>query len=104
VSTKRTEHGYNELEQEEEDPLWRKYLDQFNDPLIGLLLASAIVSILVGQYDDAISITLAVAIVSTVAFVQELRSEQSIAALKELIPPSCSCIRDGTVTKIEGNY
>jgi len=77
-------------------------LDQFKDPLIGLLLASAIVSILVGQYDDAISITLAVAIVSTVAFIQELRSEQSIAALKELIPPSCSCIRDGAVTKIEG--
>ena len=96
--------GANELEAEEEEPLWRKFLDQFKDPLIGLLLASALVSVLVKQYDDAVSIALAVAIVSTVAFVQEYRSEQSIAALAELIPPACTCLRDGVVQKIEGEH
>jgi len=101
ITRRRVQHGYNELDEDEDDPLWRKYLDQFKDPLIGLLLASAFVSILVKQYDDAFSITLAVAIVSTVAFVQEVRSEQSIAALKQLIPPSCSCVRDGAVITLE---
>ena len=102
VERRRAEHGLNELDQDEDEPLWRKYIDQFKDPLIGLLLASAFVSVLVKQYDDAVSIALAVAIVSTVAFVQEQRSEQSIAALKELIPPSCNCLREGVLTTIEG--
>jgi magnesium-transporting ATPase (P-type) len=101
VERRRAEHGPNELDQEEDEPLWRKYLDQFKDPLIGLLLASAFVSVLVKQYDDAVSIALAVAIVSTVAFVQEYRSEQSIAALANLIPPTCNCLRDGVLTTVE---
>ena len=54
----------------EPDPLWKKYLDQFNNPLIYLLLGSALISILMGQYDDAASITFAVIIVVTVGFVQ----------------------------------
>ncbi len=51
-------HGPNELEAEEPEPLWRKFLDKFKEPMIALLLASAGVSLLTKQYDDAISITL----------------------------------------------
>lgn len=69
-------HGPNELEGDEPDPLWARFLEQFKDPLIALLFASAFVSTLMGQYDDAISIALAVVIVATVAFVQEYRSDQ----------------------------
>ena len=45
--------------------------------------------------DDAISITLAVLIVSSVAFVQEYRSEQSLAALNSLVPPRATALRGG---------
>lgn len=76
-------------------------MGQFKDPLIGLLLASAFASLLVQQYDDAISITLAVIIVSTVAFIQEYRSEQSLAALTKLIPPQCHCLRNGKTVMVE---
>ena len=55
---RRSLYGSNELEQDEEEPLWRKFLEQFKDPMIGLLGVSALVSVLVGSYDDAISITL----------------------------------------------
>ena len=47
-----------------------KILEQFKDPLILLLLASAGLSLLTGNWDDALSIALAVIIVVTVAFVQ----------------------------------
>ena len=60
----------------EPDPVWKKYLDQFNQVLIYLLLGSALISVLMGQYDDAASITFAVIIVVTVGFVQEYRSEK----------------------------
>ncbi|CAN0503279.1 unnamed protein product, partial [Ectocarpus sp. 8 AP-2014] len=76
----------NELEKEEEDPLYKRYLEQFKDPLILLLLGSAVLSLLIKQYDDAVSIFMAVTIVATVAFVQEYRSEQSLQALTTLLP------------------
>ncbi|TNN30759.1 Calcium-transporting ATPase type 2C member 1 [Liparis tanakae] len=57
VSRRRSYHGWNEFDISEEEPLWRKYLSQFKDPLILLLLASAVISVLMHQFDDAISIT-----------------------------------------------
>lgn len=49
------------------------------------------------QYDDAFSITCAILIVVTVAFVQEYRSEKSLQELNKLVPPTCRCIRNSTV-------
>jgi magnesium-transporting ATPase (P-type) len=40
-----------------------RFIGQFKDPLIALLLASAVLSVLVGQYEDAMSIAAAVIIV-----------------------------------------
>ncbi|CAM9731739.1 unnamed protein product, partial [Hapterophycus canaliculatus] len=77
------------------DPVYKKYLEQFKDPLILLLLGSAVLSLLIKQYDDALSIFMAVAIVATVAFVQEYRSEQSLKALTTLLPPHAACVRGG---------
>ncbi|XRM37786.1 High affinity Ca2+/Mn2+ P-type ATPase-like protein [Aspergillus tubingensis] len=47
-----------------------------------------------GNYDDAVSITLAVTIVVTVGFVQEYRSEKSLEALSRLVPHHAHLIRD----------
>ena len=52
-------------EEKDKEPLWKKFMEKFTEPLILLLLASAFISILIGQYDDALSIILAVIIVST---------------------------------------
>ncbi|XP_061728209.1 calcium-transporting ATPase type 2C member 1-like isoform X2 [Cydia pomonella] len=89
--------GPNEFQVKEEDPLWKKYIEQFQNPLILLLLGSAVVSIIMRQYDDAISITVAIMIVVTVAFVQEYRSEKSLEELNKLVPPTCNCLREGSI-------
>lgn len=57
--------GPNEFEVGAKDPLWRRFADQFKEPLIMLLLGSAVVSAFVGNYDDAASIVVAVMIVVT---------------------------------------
>jgi Ca2+-transporting ATPase len=49
--------GYNELDVKQEESLLKKYIEQFKNPLIVLLLASAFVSVCMGQFDDAFSIT-----------------------------------------------
>ncbi|KNC87116.1 hypothetical protein SARC_00739 [Sphaeroforma arctica JP610] len=64
--------------------------------MIGLLLVSVLVSCLLQQWDDAISIMLAVVIVVSVGFVQEYRSEQSLQQLNRLVPHRCHAIRNGT--------
>ncbi|XP_018401172.1 PREDICTED: calcium-transporting ATPase type 2C member 1 isoform X2 [Cyphomyrmex costatus] len=89
--------GFNEFTVKEEDPPWKKYIEQFKNPLILLLLASAFVSVCMRQFDDAVSITVAIIIVVTVAFVQEYRSEKSLEELNKLVPPICHCLRESRV-------
>ncbi|XP_060109838.1 calcium-transporting ATPase type 2C member 2-like [Heteronotia binoei] len=95
VLQRRVKHGWNEFVVDNTEPIWKKYLDQFKNPLILLLLASALVSVITKEYEDAVSITMAVIIVVTVAFIQEHRSEKSLQELNKLVPPECSCVREG---------
>lgn len=87
------DQGPNELPHDEPEPLWLRFLKQFKEPLILLLLCSAGASVLVGNKDDAISITVAVTIVVLVGFIQEYRSEKSIEALSQLVPNHAHLIR-----------
>ncbi|KAF1330371.1 Calcium-translocating p-type atpase, pmca-type, partial [Globisporangium splendens] len=100
VDERQREYGLNELEGEEEESIVAKFFGQFKDPLIMLLMASGVVSIIMGHTDDAISIGVAITIVVTVAFVQEYRSEKTLEALKELVPPRCHVVRDGVTVDI----
>ncbi|KAM9288986.1 calcium-transporting ATPase type 2C member 2 [Morus bassanus] len=95
VLQRRLKHGWNEFSVENSKPIWKKYLDQFKNPLILLLLASALVSVITKEYEDAASIAMAVLIVVTVAFIQEYRSEKSLEELNKLVPPECNCLREG---------
>ena len=105
--------GPNELPHEEPEPLWLRFLKQFKETLILLLLGSAAISFFMGNLDDAVSITLAVTIVVSVGFVQEYRSEKSLEALNKLVPnhahlrrsasssPRSARSRDGTSVEME---
>ncbi|KAL7803562.1 calcium-transporting P-type ATPase [Trichoderma aethiopicum] len=88
-----SEYGPNEIPHEDPEPLWLRFLKQFQEPLIVLLLVSAGTSLLLGNMDDAISITVAVTIVVSVGFVQEYRSEKSIEALNHLVPNHAHLVR-----------
>ncbi|KAM3066295.1 High affinity Ca2+/Mn2+ P-type ATPase-like protein [Clarireedia jacksonii] len=90
------DQGPNELPHEPPEPLWLRFLKQFKETLILLLLAAALLSVFVGNKDDALSISVAVTIVVTVGFVQEYRSEKSIEALNHLVPNHAHLIRGET--------
>lgn len=119
VTERRRLYGKNELTPPAPDPLWKRYLQQFKDPLIGLLVGSAVISIIMGQYDDAVSISIgivqsfcdgkisifcyrkifelikALIIVVSVGFIQEHRSEKALEKLTKLIPPKSRIVRSG---------
>ncbi|CAD6581870.1 MAG: High affinity Ca2+/Mn2+ P-type ATPase-like protein [Tremellales sp. Tagirdzhanova-0007] len=89
-------YGPNEFVLPPSEPLLLKFAKQvYENPLILLLIGSSAVSALLGQYDDAICVMIAVGIVLTVGFVQEQRSEKSLEALSRLVPHYCHLIRNG---------
>eukprot|EP00814_Leptocylindrus_danicus_P000353 CAMPEP_0116013088 /NCGR_PEP_ID=MMETSP0321-20121206/5518_1 /TAXON_ID=163516 /ORGANISM="Leptocylindrus danicus var. danicus, Strain B650" /LENGTH=1036 /DNA_ID=CAMNT_0003482571 /DNA_START=413 /DNA_END=3523 /DNA_ORIENTATION=+ len=69
--------------------------DQLKEPLIGMLTCSAILSLVLGNTADAVSITTALLIVCLVAVVQEYRSNQALERLNDLMPHTCTVLRDG---------
>ena len=95
--------GLNVIPTGETESLGQKILAQLNNPLILLLLGSASLSLILGHVDDAVSIALAVLIVSAgtrsfnskdaVAFVQEYKTEQSLKALEKLSPYYARVVR-----------
>ncbi|KAI5867062.1 calcium-transporting ATPase type 2C member 1 [Durotheca rogersii] len=94
--------GPNEIPHDPPDPLWLRFILQFREPLIILLLVSAFLSIFVGNMDDAVSITMAVTIVVAVGFVQEYRSEKSIEALNHLVPNHAHLVRAQSTRPVSG--
>ncbi|KAF8806624.1 Ca-transporting ATPase [Phlegmacium glaucopus] len=104
INTLRAQHGYNEFSVASPEPLLLKFAKTiYESPLILLLCGSATVSALMGNVDDAISITVAVLIVLTVGFVQERRSEKSLEALNKLVPHHCHVIREGETLHVLAN-
>ncbi|GMG22006.1 unnamed protein product [Ambrosiozyma monospora] len=101
ISLRRSVHGVNELEGEKPESLLLRFIKTFyDDPMILLLIGSAVISFLMGNIDDAISITSAVLIVVTVGFVQEYRSEQSLEALNKLVPEMAHLTRNGATETV----
>ncbi|KAL5531798.1 PMR1 [Sanghuangporus sanghuang] len=100
----RSIHGYNEFSVPAPEHVLIKFAKSiFEQPLILLLFGSAIVSAVMHNYDDAVSITIAILIVLTVGFVQERRSEKSLEALNKLVPHYCHLIRDNQTTNVLAN-
>uniref|UniRef100_A0A8D0F462 Calcium-transporting ATPase n=1 Tax=Strix occidentalis caurina TaxID=311401 RepID=A0A8D0F462_STROC len=80
VCHRRAFHGWNEFDISEDEPLWKKYISQFKNPLIMLLLASAVISVLMHQFDDAV-ITLQCIVNSVNAFLGQNAREDILNAL-----------------------
>lgn len=101
ILNRRLLYGINELNSEEEESLAMKFISSFySDPLILLLIGSAVISFWMGNVEDAISITLAITIVVTVGFVQEYRSEQSLQALNKLVPAVSKLTRNSNTSSV----
>jgi Ca2+-transporting ATPase len=78
-------------------PILEGVMSQFKEPLILMLLGSAGISVLLGNVADAVSISIALMIVSLVAAIQEYRSDVALEKLAHLVPHECTVVRDGKV-------
>ena len=88
-------HGPNELSEKPRPGFLSLLLDQFNNFLVIILIVAAVLSILLGEYIDAIAIIFIVALNAVVGVIQESKAEKAIAALKKMAAPNAQVIRDG---------
>jgi Ca2+-transporting ATPase len=88
-------YGLNKLNEAPGISFWRMLLDQFNSFVVIMLIVAAIISALLGDWEEAAAILAIVILNATLGVIQERRAEQALAALKKLASPDAEVIRDG---------
>ena len=99
------ENGKNKLKEGKKKSLARRFLEQFTDPMIIILIVaaviSAITSIMEHEAPTDVVIILAVVIINAVLGVyQESKAEKAIEALQEMAAATSKVLRDGNVVEI----
>ena len=95
-------YGRNELTADKPPPAWRKFLAQFQDMLVILLLIATAISAALWLYEresalpyEAIAILGVVVLNAVMGYVQESRAESAVAALRQMAAAQAQVIRDG---------
>lgn len=89
------EAGPNELSEGAKVSPLALFLSQFKDFMVLVLMAATLISGLLGEYLDAITILAIILINGVLGFIQEFRAERSLRALKELSAPTAKVLRGG---------
>jgi magnesium-transporting ATPase (P-type) len=88
-------YGRNSLPASAHKSAWRRLLEQFNNLLIYVLLAAAIVTAALGHPVDTAVILGVVVINALIGFIQEGRAEAALEAIRSMISPKASVLREG---------
>ena len=105
VTKRREKYGLNELKSKKKKSLFQKFLDQFKDFSIIVLIIAAIVSGVVGVAEgegitDTIIILIVVVVNAIIGVTQESKAEKSLEALQKLTDHASKVIRNGEVTVV----
>ena len=105
--------GPNQLASAPPVPKWKKFLAQFEDPLVYLLLVATAISVVAWFIErantpgageplpfDALVIVLILIVNAVLGYIQEARAEQAVAALAQMTAPQTAVLRDGKVVHI----
>lgn len=113
ASERLLKNGFNKLEEKKKKHWILVFLSQFNDPMVYVLLAAAVLSIAVSAYSffsgltdefdwiDTVIILGVVILNSIIGTVQESKAEKSLEALKKMSSPTTTVRRDGKILTIK---
>jgi Ca2+-transporting ATPase len=100
VERRRERFGPNQLREEPPVPRWKRFLAQFQELVVLILLAAALVSGAMGEWADALAILAIVVLNGAFGFLQEDRASRALAALRTMSAPSARVVRDGALQTI----
>ena len=108
VKRRQEEYGFNRLEGKKKQSIFIKFLNQFKDFMIIVLIIAAIVSGFVGVKEgegitDSVIILIVVIVNAIIGVVQEDKAEKSLEALQKMSSHVCKVIRDNKVQVVEAS-
>src|SRR5580765_4191133 len=102
-----TRHGPNKLAEERPVAAWKKFLAQFQDALVLLLLIATVISAALWWYErdaalpyEAFAIIVVVLLNAVLGYVQQERAESAIAALRQMAAARARVTRDGEAIRV----
>ena len=103
ASARLKEEGENVLESGRKTNPASIFFRQFKDVMVMILLGATIISVLLGEISDAVTIILIVLLNAILGFIQEYRTEHTLEALKSMTSPTAKCYRDGNLKEIDAS-
>ena len=89
------QHGPNELQAAKKLSPWMLFLGQFKNLLIIILLVAVLLSVILGEWIDALVVFIIIVFAAGLGFIQEYRAEKSLEALKKMAAPTAVVLRGG---------
>src|SRR5680860_361025 len=97
VKIRQKEFGKNKLSEEKPLSKLKIYLEQFHSPFVYILIVAGIVTLFLREYADTIVIWAAVAMDTTVGFIQENRTSNALKELKKVVKYEVEVLRNGNL-------
>ncbi|MEL7978074.1 HAD-IC family P-type ATPase [Isoptericola sp. F-RaC21] len=97
------EVGPNRLPPPEKDPLWKRILVHFDDVLIYILLVSAVLKAILGDWVDFTVILLVAVVNAAIGFIQEGRAESALNGIRQMLSVHAEARRDGAWAKVDAD-
>lgn len=94
-------YGPNDIERAKSVPLYRIVLNQFTNPVVYVLLLSALVTAMIQHWTDFAVILVVLTINTIIGTIQESKAQRAIEALREILSPKAKVYRDGVLTHID---
>src|SRR5690606_40109311 len=100
VAVRLARFGPNILPSPPRRPAWLRFLRQFHNVLIYVMLASAAITGALGRWVDMSVLLFVVIINAVIGFIQEGRAEQALQAIRSMLSPRAIAVRDGVRIEI----
>lgn len=104
ASLRNEKHGLNILPKAKKNTLLKLFINQFLSPIVFILIASAIFSLIIGEYIDVIFILVVILMDAILGTIQEWKAEKNASYLQDLITVKAKVRRDGNTFEIDSKY
>ena len=101
VLARRAKYGENRLPSEKGVSAWTIWFNQLKSPLVYIILAAAGISLALGEFGDFAIIMAVVVIDVILGFIQEYQAQRTYVALRGLLKPTTTVIRNGQREEVE---